>query len=76
MIDVALAIEALVPAALYGGSVAKNTRKEFESIVWKDKRSKPTWNELEVVSVVEVRASVDVASRLAAIEERLTKAGL
>lgn len=47
--DVALTIEALVPAAQYFGSVTDNTRESFEALDWRDEREKPTWEQLEGV---------------------------
>ena len=41
--DVALGIEALVPAAEYFGSTTANTKESFDDLVWNDKRTKPTW---------------------------------
>lgn len=45
--DIALAIEKLVPRARYGGSTTSNTRSQFESLRWEDDRKKPTWKQLE-----------------------------
>lgn len=44
--DIAYAIEGLVPAAEYEGSVTANTYDAFSAIVWKDARPKPTWEAL------------------------------
>ena len=44
--DIAYAIEGLVPAAEYEGSVTSNTYDAFVAIVWKDARPKPTWEAL------------------------------
>ena len=44
MIDVALALDALVPAAQYGGSLTDNTEEAYEAIVWEDERAKPSWS--------------------------------
>lgn len=41
--DLALAIEYLVPAAKYSGSVTANTKAAYEKIVWKDARPMPAW---------------------------------
>ncbi len=46
MTDVAMGIEALVPAAQYGGSVTANTQEAFNAITWTDNRPKPTWQEV------------------------------
>jgi hypothetical protein len=41
--DIALAIEVLIPSAEYFGSTTKNTKSEFDALVWNDSRQKPTW---------------------------------
>jgi hypothetical protein len=41
--DVALGIEALVPAAEYFGSTTANTKKSYDDLNWQDERPKPTW---------------------------------
>ena len=46
-IDVALAIELLVPAAQWQGSVTDNTEESFNNIRWEDSRKKPAWADLE-----------------------------
>ena len=43
MIDVALGIEALLPAAEYFGSTTANTKQSFDDLNWLDTREKPTW---------------------------------
>jgi len=45
--DVALAIERLVPAAEYRGSVTENTPEQYHALDWVDDRAKPTWPEIE-----------------------------
>lgn len=45
--DIALAIEALVPQANYFGSTTSNTKADFEALVWNDERPKPTFEELK-----------------------------
>jgi hypothetical protein len=47
MIDVALGIEALVPAAEYFGSTTANTKKCFDDLNWLDARLKPTWEAIQ-----------------------------
>jgi hypothetical protein len=47
MIDVALAIEALIPAAEYFGSTTANTKESFDNLNWQDKRTKPSWKEVQ-----------------------------
>jgi hypothetical protein len=47
MIDVALGIQALLPAAEYFGSVTANTKECFDNLNWKDARPKPTWKQVQ-----------------------------
>ena len=44
--DLALAIEKLVPSAEYFGTTFDNTEGSFDALIWTDKREKPTWEEL------------------------------
>ncbi len=44
--DIALAIENLLPACKYGGSTTENTKAQYDSLRWEDERTKPTWNEI------------------------------
>ena len=45
--DVALGIEALLPKAQYFGSTTANTKECFDNLDWQDKRTKPTWDQIE-----------------------------
>ena len=45
--DIALAIEALVPEAEYFGSTTANTKKSFDDLNWLDARPKPTWKQVQ-----------------------------
>jgi len=86
-VDVALAIEKLVPHAVYYGSVTANTKQAYDNIRWKDKRAKPTWeqilkaNELVKKELAEqkvkeeLEAKVEEEMRIMAIE-RLKKKGV
>jgi hypothetical protein len=47
MIDVALGIDALVPAAQYFGSTTDNTKESFDNLNWLDERAKPTWKQVQ-----------------------------
>ena len=47
MIDVALGIEALLPAPQYFGSVTANTKEAFDNLNWQDEREKPTWKQVQ-----------------------------
>lgn len=46
--DIALAIEALLPKAEYFGSTTGNQKADFDNLVWNDSREKPSWKELEI----------------------------
>jgi len=41
--DIALAIESLLPNADYFGSTTGNTKEDFDLLIWNDKRKKPTF---------------------------------
>ena len=45
--DVALGIEALLPAAEYFGSTTANDKDCFDNLDWQDSRLKPTWNQIQ-----------------------------
>ena len=47
MIDIALGIEALVPAAQYFGSTTANDKAAFDELNWLDERAKPTWKAVQ-----------------------------
>lgn len=48
--DIALAVEQIIPAAAYFGSVTANTPEAWEAARWHDeRRDKPSWEELEAV---------------------------
>jgi hypothetical protein len=44
--DVALAIEALLPAAEYFGSTTPNSKDCFDNLNWLDERPKPSWQDI------------------------------
>lgn len=44
--DIAIAIEELLPAAKYGGCV-DGTQESYNALRWEDERKKPTWGELQ-----------------------------
>lgn len=49
--DIALAIDKILPAAEYTGSVTANTIDAWGAVVWRDtRRGKPTWAELEAAA--------------------------
>lgn len=45
--DVALGIEALLPAAKYFGSTTENSKDSFDNLNWLDERTKPTWQKIQ-----------------------------
>jgi hypothetical protein len=45
--DIALGIEALLPAAEYFGSTTENTKECFDNLNWQDARPKPTWKQVQ-----------------------------
>lgn len=44
--DIAWAIDKLVPAAIYSGSTSANTQAAYTALTWGDERTKPTWTAL------------------------------
>ncbi len=44
--DIATALDALVPAAEYRGSLTANTRAAYNALVWTDVRAKPDWADI------------------------------
>ena len=69
--DVALAIEKLVPGANYGGSTTANTRSQYEALRWKDERKKPTWEELEAVEIDPVEEQTSIEDRISELESKV-----
>jgi hypothetical protein len=45
--DIALAIESLVPSAQYFGSTNGNDKESFDELNWVDEREKPTWKQVQ-----------------------------
>jgi len=72
--DIALAIEALVPAAQYGGSTTANERACYDVLRWEDERKKPTWKELETawVALEPTLPDPEVEAKIAAEMARIT----
>lgn len=56
--DISLAIEMLIPAAQYGGSLTDNTQEAFDALQWTDERTKPTWDAVQAVTIAPVFAPV------------------
>lgn len=47
MIDIAITLDKLIPAAEYGGSLTDNTKESYDALRWEDQRPKPTWEQIE-----------------------------
>jgi hypothetical protein len=66
--DIALALEKLIPGALYGGSVSLNTEAAYDSIRWEDERAKPTWAAIEAAgATVETQMAAQKLATLAQV---------
>jgi hypothetical protein len=78
--DIALAIEALLPAAEYFGSTTDNTKDCFDNLDWQDSRTKPTWKQLQDAWLtLEPKLVSDAAAKAAAkttAEGKLAALGL
>lgn len=60
--DLALAIEAIHPGAEYFGVTNENTKEQYDSLDWRDSRTKPTWGELEAAwDAIPTEAEVEAA---------------
>ena len=67
--DLALAIEAIYPGAEYFGATNENTKEQYDSLDWRDSRTKPTWAELETVyDAIPTEAEMEVAKAEAKAE--------
>ncbi len=72
--DIALILDWLLPATEYGG-VPGSTKVEYDTLPWEDKRTKPTWTEIEAAwpaveqKMIEERDKPDA---LALLEGRMT----
>jgi hypothetical protein len=77
MIDVALAIEALLPAAEYFGSTTDNTKKCFDDLNWLDERPKPTWKQVQDAWVdLEPKLIAEAETKAASKQAILNRIGL
>lgn len=66
--DIALAIERLLPAAKYSGSVTANTKASYTKLVWNDSRAKPTWTKIqETWTVLEAEPKPKTKAEVVAI---------
>ena len=64
--DIALGIEALLPAAEYFGSTTANDKNCFDDLDWQDSRPKPTWKQVQdayatVIAKIEAKATAKAA---------------
>ena len=64
MIDVALALDVLVPAAEYGGCLTGNTKEEYEALRWEDPREKPSWESVQGVDTTTAESFEALARRV------------
>ncbi len=75
--DVALGIEALLPAAGYFGSTTANDKECFDNLDWQDNRTKPTWKQLQDVWVnLEPKLIAEAEAKAQAKVELLERLGL
>ena len=44
--DISWTLNALIPAAQYGGSLTDKTQEAYDKILWEDTRTKPSWQDL------------------------------
>lgn len=68
--DVAVALDRLVPGAAYGGSLTDNTREAFDALRWEDDRAKPSWSDVEA-AWVEIQAEPEAASADDVLADRI-----
>jgi len=67
--DIALAIEALLPSAEYFGSTTANTKKCFDDLDWQDSRTKPTWKQIQdAFLTVETKQLTQIAEKAAILD--------
>jgi hypothetical protein len=52
---IAVALDIIVPAAQYFGSLTANTRAAYDAIEWRDDRAKPTWADIAAASITLAR---------------------
>ena len=77
MTDVALGIEALIPAAEYFGSTSDNTKECFDALNWLDARTKPTWKQVQDAWVtLEPKLAAETEAKAATKQALLDRIGL
>lgn len=75
--DIALALDSLVPGADYRGSLTNNTAEAYDNIFWQDSRPKPAWQTIiEAWDQIELDlAKEDKKTECRNYAERLYKLG-
>ena len=71
--DIALALDRLVPGAKYAGSLTDNTKDAFDALSWSDERSKPDWT--AVIAAADEAAKVGLAAAVNGHRDRIVAAG-
>jgi hypothetical protein len=61
--DLALALDRLVPGAAYGGSLTANSRDAYDALRWEDAREKPAWQEILAAAGVPAPPPVSISRR-------------
>ncbi|MEO1200050.1 MAG: hypothetical protein AAFX39_12590 [Pseudomonadota bacterium] len=59
--DIALALDTLLPGAAYSGSLTENTREAFDALGWEDQRAKPDWAAVVAASTEAAKAQLGEA---------------
>jgi len=52
MNDLYLALDYLVPEAIFLGSLTDNTQASYDAITWQDSRPKPTWTDVSAADII------------------------
>ena len=73
LMDIALALDALVPGAAYRGSLTDNTREAFDALDWDDQRAKPDWS--AVVAAAAEAAKLALGEAVKAHRDALVAVG-
>ena len=75
--DLALAIEALLPAAKYFGSTSENNKQCFDDLNWQDERVKPTWKQVQDSwTKYQIDLAKDIEAKLSAKAALLARLGI
>ena len=77
--DIAIALEALVPGANYFGSLSGGDQAAYDALDWRDEREKPAWADLSPAGLLPLkaalRAGVDKAAETARLKYITAGAG-